>query len=73
MSLSGCVPRSREITELDVWKENINMLTVKKTESIPIVFALHMEVFGSYNIAGDQLSERSSPGGHLLIVLCLVY
>lgn len=45
MNLSGCVPRSTEITELDMQRQKINMVAVKKIKIIPIVFALPMEFF----------------------------
>lgn len=59
MNLSGCVPGSTEITELDVQRQNINMVAVKQTKIIPIVFALPMEFFYSYKMASYKLSEIS--------------
>lgn len=59
MNLYGCMPRTTEITDWDMQRQNMEMVAVKQTQIAPIVFTLHMEFFYSYKMAAYKLSIRS--------------
>ena len=59
MNLSECMSGTTKIKELDMQRQNIDMLAVKQMKIAPIVFASHMEFFYSYKMPRYKLSERT--------------
>lgn len=53
------MPRTTDITELDVQRQNIDMVAIKQTKIVSIAIKLklfHLEFFYSYKMAGYKLS-----------------